>query len=111
MEIENQIEIYQNKESGVSLEVKFEGDTVWLSQNQLSELFKQTKQNISLHINNCFKEGELDSNSVVKDSLTTAADGKKYKIKHYNLDVLEDLHKQKKAEDKSKIFNSMLNIA
>lgn len=88
MEIENQIEIYQNKESGVSLEVKFEGDTVWLSQNQLSELFKQTKQNISLHINNCFKEGELDSNSVVKDSLTTAADGKKYKIKHYNLDVI-----------------------
>jgi len=88
METENLIEIYQNQESGVSLEVKFEGDTVWLSQNQLSELFKQTKQNISLHINNCFKEGELDSNSVVKDSLTTAADGKKYKIKYYNLDVI-----------------------
>lgn len=88
METENQIEIYQNKESGVSLEVKFEGDTVWLSQSQLSELFKQTKQNISLHINNCFKEGELDSFSVVKNSLTTAADGKKYKTKYYNLDVI-----------------------
>ncbi|WP_417430232.1 RhuM family protein [Halpernia sp.] len=88
MEVENQIEIYQNKESGVSLEVKFEGDTVWLSQSQLSELFKQTKQNISLHINNCFKEGELDVNSVIKDSLTTAADGKKYKTKYYNLDVI-----------------------
>lgn len=88
METENQIEIYQNKESGVSLEVKFEGDTVWLSQSQLSELFKQTKQNISLHINNCFKEGELDSFSVVKNSLTTAVDGKKYKTKYYNLDVI-----------------------
>ncbi|MDN3606793.1 virulence protein RhuM/Fic/DOC family protein [Kaistella yonginensis] len=88
MKTENQIEIYENIDSGVSLEVQFEGDTVWLSQNQLSELFKQTKQNISLHINNCFKEGELDSNSVVKDSLTTAADGKKYKTKFYNLDVI-----------------------
>lgn len=88
MKTENQIEIYENIDSGVSLEVQFEGDTVWLSQSQLSELFKQTKQNISLHINNCFKEGELDLNSVVKDSLTTAADGKKYKTKYYNLDVI-----------------------
>ena len=88
MKTENQIEIYENIDSGVSLEVQFEGDTVWLSQSQLSELFKQTKQNISLHINNCFKEGELDLNSVVKDSLTTAADGKKYKTKFYNLDVI-----------------------
>lgn len=88
MKTENQIEIYENIDSGVSLEVQFEGDTVWLSQSQLSQLFKQTKQNISLHINNCFKEGELDLNSVVKDSLTTAADGKKYKTKFYNLDVI-----------------------
>lgn len=88
MKTENLIEIYENIDSGVSLEVQFEGDTVWLSQSQLSELFKQTKQNISLHINNCFKEGELDVNSVVKNSLTTATDGKKYKTKYYNLDVI-----------------------
>lgn len=88
MKTENQIEIYENIDFGVSLEVQFEGDTVWLSQSQLSDLFKQTKQNISLHVNNCFKEGELDVNSVVKDSLTTAADGKKYKTKYYNLDVI-----------------------
>ena len=88
MKTENQIQIYENIDSGVSLEVQFEGDTVWLTQSQLSELFKQTKQNISLHINNCFKEGELDVNAVVKDSLTTAADGKKYKTKFYNLDVI-----------------------
>lgn len=88
MKTENQIQIYENIDSGVSLEVQFEGDTVWLTQSQLSELFKQTKQNMSLHINNCFKEGELDVNAVVKDSLTTAADGKKYKTKFYNLDVI-----------------------
>jgi prophage maintenance system killer protein len=54
----------------------------------MANLFAQTKQNISLHINNCFKEGELDENSVVKESLTTAADGKKYNTKYYNLDVI-----------------------
>ena len=54
----------------------------------IERIIKQTKQNISLHVNNCFKEGELDVNSVVKDSLTTAADGKKYKTKFYNLDVI-----------------------
>lgn len=54
----------------------------------MAELFKTTKQNISLHANNCFKEGELDKKSVVKESLTTAADGKNYKTKLYNLDVI-----------------------
>jgi hypothetical protein len=54
----------------------------------MTSLFNQTKQNISLHINNCFKEGELQPDSVVKDSLTTAADGKQYKTKYYNLDVI-----------------------
>ena len=50
--------------------------------------FQQTKQNISLHVNNCFKECELEPDSVVKESLTTAADGKKYRTKYYNLDVI-----------------------
>ena len=75
------IEIYQSQDNQIELNVKFEADTAWLTQAQMANLFAQTKQNISLHINNCFKEGELDENSVVKDSLTTAADGKKYKIK------------------------------
>lgn len=80
--------IYKTEDNSIEVNVQFDGETVWLSQNQLSQLFKQTKQNISLHINNCFKEGELDSNSVVKDSMTTASDGKKYKTKYYNLDVI-----------------------
>lgn len=83
----NEIEIYKTQDGKTELEVKFEEDTVWLTQQQMATLFGQTKQNISLHINNCFKEKELYKKSVVKDSLTTAADGKKYKTNYYNLDV------------------------
>jgi hypothetical protein len=65
-----------------------EDETVWLTQAQMMELFQTSKQNISLHINNIFKEGELVTNSVVKDFLTTANDGKSYSVKYYNIDVI-----------------------
>ena len=84
---QNQIILYRPNDT-ISLEVRLENDTVWLSQGQMTELFGSTKQNISLHINNIFKEGELKQNSVVKDFLTTALDGKKYRTKYYNLDVI-----------------------
>jgi prophage maintenance system killer protein len=84
----NELIIYKTKDKKTQIEVKFENDSVWLTQQQMAELFGQTKQNISLHINNCFKEKELRSVSVVKESLTTASDGKRYKTKHYNLDVI-----------------------
>ena len=84
---DNEIIIYQ-PDSTVKLEVRLENETVWLTQQQMSELFQTSKQNISLHVNNVFKEGELDRNSVVKESLTTASDGKKYNTKYYNLDVI-----------------------
>ena len=84
---DNEIILYQ-PDSTVKLEVRLENETVWLTQQQMTELFLTSKQNISLHVNNIFKEGELDSNSVVKESLTTASDGKKYKTKYYNLDVI-----------------------
>lgn len=86
--MKNEIILYRPNEITEHIEVKFEEDTVWLSQQQMATLFSQTKQNISLHINNCFKENELDANSVVKDSLTTAKDGKTYSVKYYNLDVI-----------------------
>lgn len=70
------------------IDVLIEDDTVWLTQLQMVQLFQSTKQNISLHISNIFKEGELKENSVVKEYLTTATDGKKYKTKFYNLDVI-----------------------
>lgn len=84
---ENEIILYQ-PDSTLSLDVRVENETVWLTQAQMTELFQSTKQNISLHINNIFKEGELDKISVVKDSLTTAADGKRYKTRFYSLDVI-----------------------
>ena len=84
----NEIIIYKTRDQKTQIEVKFDNESVWLTQQQMAELFGQTKQNISLHINNCFKENELRSVSVVKDSLTTALDGKRYRTKHYNLDVI-----------------------
>lgn len=86
--MESQVEIYQTKDKQAEIAVKFEQETVWLTQQQMASLFGQTKQNISLHINNCFKDKELDKKSVVKDYLTTASDGKQYKTSHYNLDVI-----------------------
>lgn len=84
---ENEIIIYQPDET-LKLDVKLAGDTVWLTQGQMVELFQTSKQNISLHINNIFKEGELIYGSVVKESLTAAADGKRYRTKFYSLDVI-----------------------
>ena len=72
----------------VKLEVRIEEETVWLTQAQMAQLFQTTKQNISLHINNIFKEHELDRVSVVKDFLTTASDGKSYRVMCFNLDVI-----------------------
>lgn len=84
---QGEIIIYQPDET-VKLEVHMEDETVWLTQAQMVELFCSTKQNISLHINNIFKEKELVKDSVVKKSLTTASDGKKYQTNFYNLDVI-----------------------
>jgi len=86
--MKNEIILYHSNELAEHIEVRIEEETVWLTQQQIAALFNQTKQNISLHINNCFKENELESISVVKDSLTTAKDGKAYKTKYYNLDVI-----------------------
>jgi hypothetical protein len=82
-----EIVMYQPDET-IRLEVRVEDESVWLTQQQMAELFLSTKQNVSLHINNIFREDELEKISVVKESLTTAKDGKKYKTKFYNLDVI-----------------------
>lgn len=87
LENESQIVLYQPDES-IRLEVKVEGETVWLTQAQMTELFRTTRNNITMHIRNIFKEGELEEQSVCKESLRTAGDGKKYRTKIYNLDVI-----------------------
>ena len=80
--------LYQAKGDQPRVLVRVEDETVWLSQAQLVEVFQTSKQNISLHIRNVFEEGELEESSVVKEYLTTAADGKSYQVQHYNLDVI-----------------------
>ncbi len=87
----NQIIIYNTEDGAPGIEVRVEGETVWLSQSQLVELFQSSKANISEHIKNIFNEGELEKNSVVRDFRTTATDGKTYNVEHYNLDVIISL--------------------
>ena len=84
---QGEIILYQPDET-VRLEVRLEDDTVWLTQQQMAELFQTTRNNITLHIGNIFKEGELEESSVRKESLLTASDGKRYRTKFYNLDVI-----------------------
>ncbi len=85
---DSQIIIYQPEDGVTRIDVRLENETVWLTQGQMVELFQTTKPNISIHLRNIFREGELDETSVVKEYLTTAADSKKYRTKYYNLDVI-----------------------
>lgn len=72
----SQIIIYQNKSGEVKLDVRFDGDTAWLTQKMMSELFDCSTDNIGLHLKNIFKEGELNENSVTEEYSATASDGK-----------------------------------
>ena len=80
--------IFKTEEGKINIDVFFAHETLWLTQKIMAELFDTTKQNISLHLQNIFNEGELDGNSVVKDFLTTATDGKNYQTKFYSLDSI-----------------------
>jgi len=91
MNEENEIIIYQSLDGNTKIDVRVENETVWLTQAQMVELFQSTKQNVSLHINNIYEEGELEEDSTVKDYLTVQKEGKRTinrKIKYYNLDVI-----------------------
>ena len=89
--VESEIIIYQTEDGHTKIDVKFEDETVWLTQAQLCELYQTSKSNISEHIKHIFEEGELEENSVVRKFRTTAADGKKYNTIHYNLDMIISL--------------------
>lgn len=93
MENENKgdIVIYQTKDGLTKIDVRFEDETVWLTQAQLVELYHSSKANISEHIKHIFEEGELEEKSVVRNFRTTAADGKEYNTKFYNLDMIISL--------------------
>ena len=88
---ENKIVIYQTEDGQIQIDVRLENETVWLSQAQMVELFQTTKQNVSLHVSNVFKEGELDEEATVKEYLTVQKEGKREvmrQVKYYNLDVI-----------------------
>lgn len=80
--------LYTTDDGRSQIKLRAEDQTVWLTQLEMAELFDATKQNISLHLRNIFEDGELSEVSVVKESLTTAADGKRYQTKLYKLDAI-----------------------
>ena len=84
----NQILIYKTETGQYAVEVLLDGDTVWLTQKQMAELFDKGRTTITEHIQNIFKEGELDEKAVCRDFRHTASDGKEYEVKYYNLDVI-----------------------
>ncbi|MFH1252736.1 MAG: RhuM family protein [Candidatus Uhrbacteria bacterium] len=84
----NQIIIYNTDDGQTKLEVKLKGETVWLSQKQMAELFDCSSDNIGLHLKNVFLEAELSEKAVAEESSVTASDGKRYQVKHYNLDAI-----------------------
>lgn len=86
--IRSQILFYQSEDGRSRIEVRLDEGTVWLSQALIAELYQTTKQNVSLHIRNILNDGELVEGSVVKEYLTTAADGKNYRTLYYNLDMI-----------------------
>ena len=83
-----QIILYQTQDGESKIEVTLANETVWLSADQMAELFQRNKSTISRHIKNVFEEGELQQNSVVAFFATTASDGKKYEVAFYNLDMI-----------------------
>ena len=84
----NKLILYTTEDGRSHIKLRAQEQTVWLTQLEMAELFDATKQNISLHLKNIFEDGELDADSVVKDSLTTAADGKRYQTLLYNLNAI-----------------------
>ncbi len=95
---QNPIIIYESDSGALKIDVRIDSETVWLTQAQLADLFGTTRPNVTMHIKNIFDESELEENAVCKDFLHTAADGKKYNTKHYNLDLIVSLGYRVKSQ-------------
>ncbi len=83
-----QLLVYQAEDGRVKIDVRLEDESLWLTQKLMAELFQTTTANINIHLKNIFAEGEMGRDSVIKESLMTAADGKKYRTNYYNLDAI-----------------------
>jgi len=88
MDNKNKIVLYQDENGTTKVSLRFGGEDLWLTQNQIAEIYNTSRPNITMHIQNILKKGELDENLVCKDFLLTATDGKPYNTKHYNLDMI-----------------------
>ena len=86
--MKNNILIYASNDGNIKVDVNIQNEDIWMSQDVMANLYDTTKNNISMHLKNIFDEGELEKDSVVKKLLTTASDGKKYNVLHYNLDAI-----------------------
>ena len=86
--MKNNILIYASNDGNIKVDVNIQNEDIWMSQDVMANLYDTTKNNISMHLKNIFDEGELEKDSVVKKFLTTASDGKKYNVLHYNLDAI-----------------------
>ena len=104
----NNIIIYNTPDGKSAVSLHAKDGSVWMNQNQIAELFDTSKQNTSLHIINILEEGELSQNSVVKDYLTTASDGKNYNVTFYSLEMIladkQDLKELENLEAEIKIY-------
>ena len=80
--------IYTSNDGNIKVDVNFLDKSIWMNKDTIANLYDTIKNNISIHMKNIFKEGELDKESVVKKFLTTASDSKKYNVIHYNLDAI-----------------------
>ncbi len=85
---QSQLIIYQTEDGQTKIDVRFDGDTVWLSQDEMAHLFDKSRSTITEHIANVFKEKELVEESVCREFRRTGVDGKEYQVKYYNLDVI-----------------------
>ncbi|MBS1945978.1 MAG: virulence RhuM family protein [Bacteroidetes bacterium] len=85
---DNKLVLYQDENGITKVSVRFADADLWLTQNQIAEIYDTTKQNIGQHVKNILADGELSQAAVVKDFFTTAADGKNYNTRHYNLDMV-----------------------
>ena len=87
-QIKSDFHLFSSADGKISVDVRFDGESVWLSLEQMANLFERDKSTVSRHIKNVFSENELDENSVVANFATTARDGKTYQVEHFNLDVI-----------------------
>ena len=95
--------MYTTEDGITQIQATFDKDTVWLSIDQMAELFQRDKSTISRHIKNIFEEGEYISDSVVANFATTAKDGKTYQVEYYNLDKAHDEYKKYKAKEADRL--------